>query len=35
MREEVVDKTRDRLLDLVDLQLPRPTGASRIELPSY
>lgn len=32
MREEEVDKTRDRLLDLVDSQLPRITGASRIEL---
>ena len=32
IREEYVDKIRDRLFDLIDSQLPRVTGASRAEL---
>jgi len=32
LREEVVDKIRDRLFDTIDSQLPRVTGASRSEL---
>ncbi|KAI9874713.1 MAG: hypothetical protein M1830_009379 [Pleopsidium flavum] len=32
LREEVVDKIRDKLFDTIDSQLPRVTGASRSEL---